>query len=100
MLTKSAPTPSGSGSGASASGSTPQKQSLSEATTASTAVSASAKYAEYITNLQKYQHPPPSKRHVTFIKYRGRQCTIGMLIVFAILVIGLVVAPVVYFTGK
>lgn len=98
MLTKSAPTPSGSGSGSGASGSTPQ-QKQSE-TTGSTTISASAKYAEYISNLEKYQHPPPSKRHVTFIKYRGRQCTIGMLVIFALLVIGLVVAPVVYFTGK
>ncbi|OQV21159.1 hypothetical protein BV898_04920 [Hypsibius exemplaris] len=103
MLTKSAPTPSGSGSGASGSGSssaaTPQQQKQSSEATGSTTISASAKYAEYISNLQKYQHPPPSKRHVTFIKYRGRQCTIAMLIVFAILVVGLVVAPVVYFTA-
>lgn len=101
MLTKSAPTPAGSGSASgSGSGSASTPHTKTTDATGSTTLSASAKYAEYISNLEKYQHPPPSKRHVTFIKYRGRQCTIGMLIVFAVLVIGLVVAPVVYFTGK
>ncbi|XP_055345660.1 mucin-5AC-like [Paramacrobiotus metropolitanus] len=99
MLTKSAPTPSGSGgSGSGGSGGIPAPKPSMDGS-GSTTLSASAKYAEYISSLEKYQHPPPSKRHVTFIKYRGRQCTIGMLAVFALLVIGLVVAPVVYFTA-